>query len=44
MCEFIKDPANNVVYNSYFEASATGDHRVTVHPRALAAYQQYYGR
>ncbi len=43
MCEYIKDPANNVVYNSYFEASAAGDHRLSTHPQALAAYRQYCG-
>lgn len=41
ICEFAKDPANRVVYYVYFEKVADGDHRLSTHPAALAAFRKH---
>lgn len=41
ICEWVKNPANRVVYYAYFNANADGDHRLQTHPRSLAAFNQH---
>lgn len=44
VCEYAKDPANNVHYLSYFNRSvATSNHRLEDHPRSLEAFRTHCG-
>jgi GH24 family phage-related lysozyme (muramidase) len=43
MCEWISDPANRVIYYSYFNRDADGDSRLFIpqHSKSLAAFRKY---
>jgi hypothetical protein len=45
VCEYAKNPANDVLYLSYFNRSNDiADHRLETHPRALQAYRTHCRR
>lgn len=42
VCAYAQDPANDVLYLSYFDrANEIADHRLEAHPRALQAYRTH---